>query len=295
MDEWEKVISVLPRDVQEELHTVSPAVREAVAEIRFRVNAPILLTGASLAYSCGKRRYTAEDMYRLFSHLCAHSVYAHQEELRRGYIATANGCRAGVAGQAVTENGQVVSMRDITSVCLRPAREHRGCAAPLLPYLYRDGRLQSVLVCGGPASGKTTLLRDVIRTLSCDKRHPAQLTVVDERGELTATFHDVCPFDVLGGFTKAQGIEQALRTLSPEGIVFDELGGRADVEALVRCVHGGVATLGSVHAESVAVLRERPVLQPLLEVGAWDIFVIMRGRYAPGEIASIVAKEEVLR
>ncbi|MBE6768811.1 MAG: hypothetical protein E7549_07885 [Ruminococcaceae bacterium] len=295
MDEWEKAIAVLPRDMQEELYSVSPAVRETVGEIRFRVNTPILLTGAGASCSHGTRRYTAEDMYRLFSHLCGHSVYAHQEEIRRGFIATANGCRAGVAGQAVIENGQVVSMRDITSICLRPAREHRGCAAPLLPYLYRDGRLQSVLVCGGPASGKTTLLRDVIRTLSCDKRRPAQLTVVDERGELTATFDDVRPFDVLGGFSKTQGIEQALRTLSPEGIVFDELGGTEDVEALARCVHGGVATLGSIHAENTAVLKKRATLRPLTEMGAWDVFVVMCGRRSPGEIAAIQLAEEVLR
>lgn len=295
MDEWERVIAVLPRDVQEELCRVSPALREVVGEIRFRVNGPILLTGAGFACPHGKRAYTAADMYRLFSHLCAHSVYAHQEEIRRGFIATANGCRAGVAGQAVTENGQVVSMRDITAICLRLAREHRGCAAPLLPHLYRDGRLQSVLVCGGPASGKTTLLRDVIRTLSCDRRRPVQLTVVDERGELTATFGDTRPFDVLGGFLKSQGIEQALRTLSPEGIVFDELGGTEDVEALARCVHGGVATLGSVHAESVAALQQRAVLRPLLAMGCWDIFVIMRGRQAPGDIAAIIPKEEAFR
>lgn len=295
MDEWEKGIAVLPRDVQEQLETVSLSIRGSVGEIRFRVNMPILLTGADVCCQHGKRIYTAADMYRLFSHLCAHSVYAHQEEIRRGYIATANGCRAGVAGHAVIENGQVVSIRDITSICLRVAREHAGCAAPLVPHLYRGGRLQSLLICGGPASGKTTLLRDLIRTLSCDKRRPAQLTVVDERGELTATFGKECPFDTLGGFSKSQGIEQALRTLSPEGIVFDELGGEEDVAALLRCARSGVATLGSVHAEDVTAVQQRVALRPLLATGCWDVFVIMCGRRSPGKIAAILSAEEVAR
>ncbi len=295
MDTWEKVIAVLPRDIQDELKTVPSIMKDKVSEIRFRVNAPILLTGAELCCVHGKRRYTAEDLYRLFSHLCGHSVYAHQEEIRHGYIATTNGCRAGVAGQAVIENGQAVSIRDITSVCLRPAREHHGCAMPLMPYMYRNGRLQSVLVCGGPASGKTTLLRDLIRTLTCDRRRPAQLTVVDERGELTATFEEGRPFDVLGGFSKAEGIEQALRTLSPEGVVFDELGGREDIEALTRCVHGGVATIGSIHAENVAALRQREALRVLLEMRCWDLFVVMRGRNAPGEIDAVVPIEEAFQ
>lgn len=294
MDEWEKAIAVLTREIREELNDVSPMVRNTAAEIRFRVNAPVLLTGTNLSCSHGNRRYTAEDIYRLFSHLCGYSVYAHQEEIRHGFIAAENGCRAGIAGHAVTENGQVVSMRDITSICLRVARKHDGCAAPLLPYLYRNGELQSVLICGGPASGKTTLLRDIVRTLSYDRRRPAQLAVVDERGELTANFQESRPFDVLGGFPKAQGIEQALRTLSPEGIVFDELGGEEDVGALMRCVHGGVATLGSVHAQDVETIRNRATLRPLLEIGCWDAFVVMRGRQVPGEIAKIVLREEVV-
>ncbi len=294
MDEWEKAIAVLPQDMQEELKAVSVPLRQCVAEVRFRVGMPMLLTGAEACVFVGRRTYTAQDLHRLFCHLCAHSVYAHQTELRCGFVAAANGCRAGIAGQAVVENGQVVSVRDVTSVCLRLPREHRGCARPLVERLYCDGRLQSLLICGSPASGKTTLLRDVIRALACDRRRPTQLAVVDERGELTATFESARPFDVLGGFPKAIGIEQALRTLSPEGIVFDELGGSEDIEAVLRCVHSGVATIGSVHAESISALHSRPLLRQLLTAGAWDLIAVMAGRTAPGTVAAVLSAEEIL-
>lgn len=294
MDEWERAIGVLPNDMQERLRRVPETLKDTVQEIRFRAGCPVLLTGAGMSRRLDDRVCTSQDLYRLFTHLCACSVYAHQEEICRGYIATANGCRAGIAGQAVVEEGRIVSVREISSVCLRLAREHRGAADPLLPYINRTGRLRSVLVCGGPAGGKTTLLRDLIRRLSTDKRLPRQLAVVDERGELTATFGAERPFDVLGGYTKAQGLEQALRTLSPEGIVFDELGGENDVRAVEHCLHCGVATIGSVHADGVEGIRQRSSLRPLLASGGVDFLVFMRGRDTPGEIEAVLPAKEVM-
>ncbi len=294
MDAWERAIDVLPHDIRERLRQVPESVRDTVQEIRFRAGCPVLLTGAGVCRRLDDRISDAQDLARLFAHLCAHSVYSHQEEIRHGYISTANGCRAGIAGQAVMENGDIVSVREIRSICLRLAREHRGCAAPLLPYINGNGRLCGVLICGGPAGGKTTVLRDLIRLLSEDKRLPRQLSVVDERGELTATFSEDRRFDVLCGYTKQQGMEQALRTLSPEGIVFDELGDEEDIRAVVHCLHCGVAAIGSVHADGMEGVRSRRALRPLLESGGVDFLVFMRGREAPGKIESIVTAKEVL-
>ncbi len=294
MDEWERGIGVLPPDVQVRLQQVPETVKHTVQEIRFRTGCPVLLTGSGMCRRVDERVFCAPDMARLFTHLCAHSVYSHQEELRHGYIATANGCRAGIAGQAVVDKGRVLSVRGITSICLRLAREHRGCASPLLPYIRRPDRLCGVLICGGPAGGKTTLLRDLIRLLSEDTYAPCQLAVVDERGELTATFSESRPFDVLFGYTKAQGMEQALRTLSPQGIVFDELGDEEDVRAVMHCLHSGVAAIGSVHADGVEGVRRRPALLPLLQNGGVDYLVIMHGRNEPGKIERIMTASEVL-
>ena len=295
MDEWERGIGVLPQDVQARLRLLPQTVKYATQEIRFRAGCPILLTGGNMRRYVDDVLVDAAHLTRIFTHLCAHSVYAHQEELRHGYIATANGCRAGIAGQAVTDNGRVVSVRNLSSICLRLAREHRGCAAPLLPYVNGTDGLHGVLICGGPAGGKTTLLRDLIRLLSEDKRCSRQLAVVDERGELTATFPETRGFDVLSGYNKAQGMEQALRTLSPEGIVFDELGDEEDVRAVLRCLYSGVAAIGSVHAVGLDGVRRRRALRPLLQNGGVEYLAIMRGRAMPGEIDRIVTVDEVLR
>ena len=293
MDAWERSVSVLPVEMRENLLAVPYEWRDEIQEIRFRCGHKILLTGRNGCRNWGDKECKSKDLYDVFSCLCNYSVYAHQEEIRHGYVAASNGCRAGIAGRAVIENGQVVSVRDITSICLRLAREHHGCASSLVATIHRPERLKSVLVCGGPSSGKTSILRELVRVLSSDVRRPRQLAVVDERGELILPMTGKCCCDVLSGFPKTTGIEQALRTLSPEGIVFDELGGDADVRAVKHCLHSGVASIASVHADGLESLRQRAPIKEVLQSGGFDFVALMRGRGSPGEIAQILPVTEV--
>ena len=91
--------------------------------------------------------------------------------------------------------------------------------------------LYSTLICGEPASGKTSLLRDLARGLSSgDYGEIRRVAVVDERGELSGAGElPLC--DVLRGCPKAEGIQQAVRCLSPEVVLFDELGSREETQA----------------------------------------------------------------
>ena len=290
MRDWERAVAVLPTEMQRILHEIPTTVKNEAQEIRLRKDQGILLTSPSGNYPITDFQCTAKKLYDIFIHLCNDSVYSHQQEIQNGYISVKNGCRAGIAGRAVMENGQVVSVQDITSICFRIAREHTGCAKELAFTLNREDRLHSALICGGPASGKTSLLRDLIRLLSTGKRG-RQLAVVDERGELMLT---KSPCEVLLSYPKAQGIEQALRTLSPEGIVFDEFGDEAEARAVLHCLNSGIAPICSVHAEGAETLRRRPVVQKVLQSGAFDYVVILAGRRSPGKISQILPAEEVL-
>ena len=70
---------------------------------------------------------------------------------------------------------------------------------------------------------------------------------MDERGELGG--FDLGPnADLLQGYPKGAGMEMALRSLSPEVIVCDELG-QHDLEAVQRVVASGVALVASVHGK----------------------------------------------
>lgn len=292
-DGFSEAAALLPQPLQEVLARVPSSIRDRVQEIRLRNKAPITLSLPDFDYILPEDICKVKPLSNIFEHLCDYSVHAHQDELRQGYIRTKNGCRAGVAGTAVVENGEVVSMRNITAICLRIARDHKGCAKELAFTVANGGRLHGLLLCGEPASGKTSLLRDLVRTLVVGEvDRPFRVTVVDERGELSRG--TPLPCEVLLGYPKAVGIEQALRTLSPEGIVFDELGSAAEVATVVRCLNSGVAAIASLHADSIEALRRRAVARQALQSGAFEYVALLAGRRQPGQIAQVLSAKEVL-
>ena len=93
------------------------------------------------------------------------------------------GHRAGICGTAVVNNGKIVNIRDITSINVRIAREHKGCADSLYNKIIAVSG--GVLICGAPCSGKTTVLRDLARLLSTKGKK--NVALIDERGELAGT------------------------------------------------------------------------------------------------------------
>ena len=78
----------------------------------------------------------------------------------------------------------------------------------------------ATLLQGGEGSGKTTLLRSIARELV---RQQKILSVIDERRELFAGNTHGEALDVLAGLPKGQAVQMALRTLSPQVILLDEL------------------------------------------------------------------------
>lgn len=124
----------------------------------------------------------------------------------------------------------MTAVREITSVNLRIAREIYGAADPLIRGYLAD-RLRGILLVGAPASGKTTLLRDLARQLADGAvGRYVKVCVVDESGEIGAASGGgiqndlgVCS-DLLSGYPKDRGLQIALRYLSPEVIICDEVG-----------------------------------------------------------------------
>lgn len=187
------------------------------------------------------------EFSQLFSRLCGGAPYAYEEELKRGFL-TLGGCRIGVCGTAVAEGGGIAGVKDVRSLNIRFAREIKGAAAPLFARLGGNVR-GGLLLAGPPACGKTTLLRDLARLLSESGR---KVCVIDERGELAAVSGglpavDVGPLtDVLDGYPKTKAAEIALRCLSPDVIVCDEVG-EGEADALIECADCGVDVVAAVH------------------------------------------------
>ena len=290
MDEWKRAVGVLPPRFQQLLRQIPSDLQRTVQEIRLRKNCPITLSTPNGDRYLDEYSCTGNDLSAIVQHLCEYSLYSHQDELIHGYISLKNGCRAGISGTASVENGTVRSLRDYTSVCLRVMREHPNCAKELAFTVKNGPDIHSLLLCGGPASGKTTLLRDLIRQLTGRyAKNRCRMSVVDERGELVLQEGD---FDLLRGYPKARGIEQALRTLSPELILFDEVGVE-ETESVVRCLNSGVAVITCIHADSPGSLMRRPAAAELLRGRIFDWVVMLAGRSRPGQIERIIPAEEL--
>lgn len=264
---------------------------ENIQELRLRADAPVtvslpngerFLTRHGLScvrqsdgYFCSRQQLEA-----CFFAFCGHSVYAHQWELRQGYIAVEGGIRVGVAGTAVTRDGDVGSVQNVTALCIRLPRRVAGCARPLLPLVQEGDTLVSTLLVGSPACGKTTLLRDLATLLAARHRRVA---VVDERGELSLG-DTLCGCDVLRGYPKAVGIRQAVRCLAPDVILLDELGDGAEMQAVADCAHAGVAVVASLHGYSPWEMAQQPFIRDLVCRRVFPRWVFLQGRENPGQI-----------
>ena len=67
-------------------------------------------------------------------------------------------------------------------------------------------------------------------------------------------------------------MEIALRSLSAEVIIVDEIGSRRDSSAMLSLVRAGVPIVASLHASSLSEALGRRMMQPLYDIGAFEIF-----------------------
>jgi len=304
---FDEAAAYAPDPARRALCALPDRLKAEAQEIRLRAGAPLMLstpTGEWMVTAEGDATQAAAKglvcapalLEECFLALCEYSVHTHQSEVSAGFITTRGGCRAGIAGTAVLDGGRVVSVRGITSICLRIARRHDGCASALAVRLTEGGRLRSASICGEPSSGKSSLLRDLARQLSGGSRGRRYRTaVVDERGELSGERGGgLSGCDVLRFCPKAAGIQQAVRCLAPDVVIFDELGTEQEVHAVVEGLNSGVAAVASAHCRDRDTLLRRPPLRAALESGAFDLVVFLTGRGAPGALARVEEAGDLL-
>lgn len=261
----------LPVGIARTLEAVPYAQWHQAQEVRIRAYAPLTLSSPHGNTVFGGA-VTAAQVRECFLRFCEHAVHSHQEELKDGFVTTRDGFRVGVAGTAVLRDGVVAAYRDITSLCVRIPRDIAGCASSLLPFVCGENGINGLLLCGAPASGKTTLLRDLARSLSRQYR----ITVIDERREMALGGLSAC--DVLSGCPKATGILQAVRTLAPDAVIADEIGARAEWEAVAHSVFCGVPVIASAHAGHVRELTARAEIIQVLKNGGFSYAAFLPSR-----------------
>ncbi len=265
----------------------------ALPEVRLRAGQPMEARGVGWARLIGPE-VSREELDELVLEMTGYSIYACEERIRQGFFTLPEGHRVGLTGRYAADRGGVTALPGILAMCIRVARAVPGAADPLMPHLLDGDRLKSALILSPPGLGKTTMLRDAARQLSA---RGYRVGLADERGELAAPGAMGVPTMALGprcdvatGADKAQLIERLVRSMAPDAVVTDELGGEGDARAVHEAAASGVAVLASAPAASLAAARARRGLAPLIEGGLFEVFAVLGG--APGRIAAMADGRE---
>lgn len=305
MQDFLNAVSLLPKDVEELLLGLSKDFMCKVNEIRFRSNKPVTLNTREGVFYCTKSGratisfnddlYFTDDrkMQEIVFSLSRRSIHTYQDMLARGYLPLKNGCKAGVAGCAVIKNGAVYSVNSFSSVNIRVSRDFYGCAKEIYNEVGENG--SSFLLVGQPLSGKTTLLRDLCRLYAGeDSFEPKKIVIVDERDEIASKsfgggVNVGVHTDVLSLYPKQVGIDIALRTLSPDIIVLDEIGLEDEVEAMLAGMNSGVSFIATAHGSSFSEVLSRPNIKKLVDSKVFKKAIVLKGKGAPCEIREVIA------
>ena len=80
----------------------------------------------------------------------------------------------------------------------------------------------------------------------------------------------------------------ALRTLSPQVLVCDEIGTEEETEQMLEAMNAGVPILASAHAHDEEELFNRPQIKRLIDAGAISKIVLLKGARAPGRVRKVL-------
>lgn len=311
---FDEAVASLPEPLLHTLSAVDLDVRKRVDEIRLRVGRPILLISrgnqlwflSKSGQTCRTPQpdclsVTRELMDECVRCMSGYSLHSVQNSLTNGFLTLKGGHRAGFSGSVAWEGDKVTAVRRVDSVNIRIARSIKGAADEIIRFYRRCG-MAGTLIVGPPSSGKTTILKDLCRQLSNGEAGEVRkVALIDERGEIAASYrgtpqNDVgWNTDVFDGYPKSIGFDIAVRCMSPDVIVCDEIGGNGDAESLLRGVNAGVTVLATIHAASFEEFIQKKNTAELLNSGAFRHFVLLGNARQAGTIREIQSYDEIYR
>lgn len=250
-------------------------------EIRVRAQKPIQIVQSTTDEICTKYLPSVSECRQLYEAFCQHSVYSCEEDAKRGFITLPDrGIRVGISGNVLVKNAEPVRFTEVTGFCIRIPHERVGCSKRLCQLT--DGLYGgSILIASSPGIGKTTLLRDMARELSDE--YARKVCIIDERSELAGCSAGIPSFniglrtDVIDNCPKSEGMVMAIRSLSPNVIITDELGKKEDFDAVYRAINSGISVAASMHSANMDELSSDELSKRLSGNVRYTAFLCKRG------------------
>ncbi len=243
-----------------------------ITEIRIRKNLPLILVfGKNCLFITGRGKllnHYSEQCYivndeefdLIFRKLSNYSVHSVIDNLTKGFITADGGNRIGVSSTAVIKDKEITAVKEINSLNIRIANEIKDCSRQILNLLYINS-FPSIIVASAP-SGAYKGANGINADLGMNT-------------------------DVLTGYPKSEGIEMAIRTLSPEMIVCDEISKSSEVAAMADGFLSGVRFAVSVHASSREEIMNKKIVRELIARNEFDYIVLLNDYTSDFEIMEV--------
>ncbi len=299
LNEKEEILNLMPHNLYEKLH--DRITNEKIYEIRIKIGQPILIYskyGESIVnYLC-----TKEDMQNFIKRMVGYSLYAYEEDLKNGFITLKGGHRIGIGGECINERGSIKVIMNISSVNIRISSEIIGCSDKLMKYIVSRRKTYNTMIISPPKCGKTTMLRDIARNISNGinnteilgfRYYGRKITVIDERSEIAACYMGIpqndlgIRCDVLDNCMKKDGLIMAIRSLSPEVLICDEIGSEEDVQALIAAFNCGVNIITTIHGYSIDDLYKRKNFESLIDNKVIERVIILSSENGAGTVKNV--------
>ena len=283
------ILRYFPQKAQELIkNNINDEELEMLEEIRVRNNLPLILK-IGQAEKVIDYKITTEDINYIFQKICENSIYSYQKQIANGFITVQGGNRVGIVGTAVLDgNDKVINFNYISGLNFRISRQIIGCSNQIIDEIFNGcGGIYNTLIISKPGIGKTTLLRDIVRNVSNgmpNKFQGMNVAVIDERGEISATYKGIMQndlgmrTDVINDIPKYIGMKMAIRSMAPKVIVADEIGNKRDSEAIKYAMCCGVKGIFTAHGASLEELEKNPEISDLLENKIFEKIICIKDR-----------------
>ena len=261
---YEKMLSGVPLNIS-----------SSATEIRIRAGRPIVIETPNERYFCGSHCASVDEIFECIRIFTDYSIYSCKKELSEGWITLRGGHRVGFSGTAHNKAGIIETINDVSSLNVRISREHKGISQSIYNLTVKNEMFSGLIIAGKPLSGKTTILRDLCRL--CGNNFKTAL--IDERSEIAAVYAGIpqndigINTDVLNRYTKYDGINHAMRVLSPEIIICDEIGDECEI--LQRNSSAGIRFILSVHCGNMYEMRHNKVIKSLISSGIANFIALL--------------------
>lgn len=272
-----------------------------INEIRLRVGAPVVINvngNNKFLYADGidsvnkeKIICNSSDIQKILLNISNNCLYSINDQLINGYITLHSGVRIGVAGEVVSVNNHIKTIKNISSLNIRIPHFVKNCSLKAFLSIVTSNKIKNSLILSPAGAGKTTFLRDLTHQL-IEKLNGINILVADERCEIASGINliennFVNSVDVYSNCSKKFAFENGIRSMNPDVIITDELNFSSDSEIIEHAITCGVKVVASIHANNINDLYNKPNFKTILNKKMFERYIVLSDSCGPGTFEGV--------